>query len=59
VNEIQRTRTIGYSCQPTKKKSAGTRYGHVVPTRFVVAPTRPRRLGGRATAYLAAIAHPV
>ena len=39
MNEIQSARTIGHSCQPTKKKSAGTRYGHVAPKRFVVRQT--------------------
>jgi hypothetical protein len=36
VNEIQRARRIGKSCQPTKKNSAGTRYGHVRAARVVV-----------------------
>jgi hypothetical protein len=35
VNEIQSARTIGHSCQPTKKTSAGMRYGHVRAKRLV------------------------
>jgi hypothetical protein len=35
VNEIQSARTIGKSCQPTKKTSAGIRYGHVRAKRVV------------------------
>jgi len=35
LNEIQSARTIGHSCQPTKKTSAGIRYGHVRTKRVV------------------------
>ena len=35
MNEIQSARTIGKSCQPTKKRSAGMRYGHVRAKRVV------------------------
>jgi len=35
VKEIQSARKIGHSCQPTKKTSAGMRYGHVRAKRVV------------------------
>ena len=37
MNEIQRTRRIGQSCQPKKKIRAGTRYGQVLTARPAVA----------------------
>ena len=35
MNEIHSARTIGHSCQPMKKTSAGIRYGHVRAKRVV------------------------
>ena len=58
VNEIQSARTIGHSCQPTKKKSAGMRYGHVRANRDVASQTVRSRAGGRTAAAELATARP-
>src|SRR5919106_2860831 len=58
VNEIQRTRTIGHNCQTRKKKSAGTRYGHVVAKRVVVSQMLRTGPGGRTVAALLATVRP-
>src|SRR2546428_8288926 len=58
VNEIQSARTIGHSCQPTKKNSAGRRYGHVRAKRVVVRQIEWTRVGGRTATALLATARP-
>src|SRR5439155_21566952 len=58
VNEIQSARRIGHSCQPTKKNSAGIRYGQVRANRDVASQTVRSRAGGRTAAAELATARP-